>query len=84
MYMIDTVVLSELRKRLRDSRLSAWVERQRATDLFISVITIGEIERGIARQHAIDPRFRRGACGLARPRIGSLRRPDTAVRSADC
>jgi predicted nucleic acid-binding protein len=57
MYLIDTVVLSELRKRQRDSRLSAWVERQRATDLFVSVITIGEIERGIARQHTTDPDF---------------------------
>jgi len=25
MYLIDTVVLSELRKRQRDSRLAAWV-----------------------------------------------------------
>jgi predicted nucleic acid-binding protein len=57
MYLIDTVVLSALRKRQRDSRLSAWVERQRATDLFVSVITIGEIERGIARQRATDPDF---------------------------
>ena len=57
MYLIDTVVLSELRKRQRDARLAAWVERQRATDLFLSVITIGEIERGIAQQRARDPDF---------------------------
>lgn len=57
MYLIDAVVLSELRKRRRDSRLAAWVERQRATDLFVSVITIGEIERGVARQRATDPDF---------------------------
>ncbi|HJT33155.1 MAG TPA: type II toxin-antitoxin system VapC family toxin [Pirellulales bacterium] len=57
MYLIDTVVLSELRKRQRDTRLATWIERQRATDLFVSVITIGEIERGIARQCATDPDF---------------------------
>jgi toxin FitB len=57
MYLIDTVVLSELRKRQRDSRLTAWVEQQRTTELFVSVITIGEIERGIARQRATDPDF---------------------------
>jgi toxin FitB len=34
-----------------------WFERQRATDLFLSVISIGEIERGIARQRTIDPGF---------------------------
>ncbi len=37
--------------------LVAWFERQRTTDLFLSVISIGEIERGIARQRAIDPAF---------------------------
>jgi predicted nucleic acid-binding protein len=57
MYLIDTVVLSELRKPQRDVRLAAWIERQRTTDLFVSVITIGEIERGIARQHATNPEF---------------------------
>jgi predicted nucleic acid-binding protein len=57
MHLIDTVVLSELRKPQRDAGLASWVERQRTTDLFVSVITIGEIERGIARQRASDPDF---------------------------
>ena len=57
MYLIDTVVLSELRKPQRDARLAAWVARERTTDLFVSVVTIGEIERGIARQRATDPDF---------------------------
>ena len=57
MYLIDTVVLSELRKPQRDARLTAWVARQRTTDLFVSVITTGEIERGISRQRATDPDF---------------------------
>jgi predicted nucleic acid-binding protein len=38
MYLIDTVVLSELRKPQRDAGLSSWVERQRTSDLFVSVI----------------------------------------------
>jgi len=37
MYLIDTVVLSGLRKLQRDARLSAWVEWQRTPDLFVSV-----------------------------------------------
>ena len=57
MYLIDTVVLSELRKPQRDAGLASWVKRQRTTDLFVSVITIGEIERGIARQRERDPDF---------------------------
>lgn len=57
MFLIDTVTLSELRRRKRDPDLVAWFERQRTTDLFLSVVTIGEIERGIARQRATDPGF---------------------------
>jgi len=57
MFLVDTVILSELRRRQRNPLLVAWFERQRTTDLFISVISIGEIERGIERQRAIDPGF---------------------------
>jgi toxin FitB len=57
MFLIDTVTLSELRRRERDPTVVAWFERQRTTDLFLSVISIGEIERGIARQRAVDPGF---------------------------
>jgi toxin FitB len=57
MFLIDTVALSELRKPQRDPMVVKWFEQQRATDLFLSVISIGEIERGIARQRAADPSF---------------------------
>jgi toxin FitB len=55
MFLIDTVTLSELRRRRRDPMVVAWFERQRTSDLFLSVISIGEIERGIARQRETDP-----------------------------
>jgi predicted nucleic acid-binding protein len=57
MFLIDTVTLSELRRRERDAMVVAWFERQRTTDLFLSVISIGEIECGIARQRTTDPGF---------------------------
>jgi toxin FitB len=57
MFLIDTVILSELRKRERDPIVVKWFERQRASDLFLSVISVGEIERGIARQRTTDPGF---------------------------
>jgi predicted nucleic acid-binding protein len=63
MYLVDTVVLSELRKPQRDAGLASWVERQRTADLFVSVITIGEIERGIARQRATDADFSAALAG---------------------
>ena len=57
MYLLDTVTLSALRRNRRDPALVDWIERQRPSDLFISVVSIGEIERGIARQISINPRF---------------------------
>ena len=56
-YLIDTVVISELRKRDRNPRVVAWVRAQRPADLFLSVVTIGELERGIVRQRAKAPDF---------------------------
>ncbi len=57
MFLIDTVVLSELRRLKRNPTVVTWFERQRTADLFVSVISIGEIERGIARQRPTDPAF---------------------------
>ena len=56
-YLIDTVVLSELRKRQRHPGLVQWLRDKRAETLFLSVVTIGEIERGILRQRPKDPAF---------------------------
>ncbi len=57
MYLIDTVVLSELRKPKRDVRLASWIKKQRTGDLYLSVVTVGEIERGIVLQRTRDPGF---------------------------
>ncbi|MFM9111296.1 MAG: hypothetical protein ACKOPN_12065 [Prochlorococcaceae cyanobacterium] len=57
MYLIDTVVLSELRRRQRDAGVVAWMDRQQQEDCYLSVVSLGEIERGIARKRASDPRF---------------------------
>ena len=72
MYLIDTVVVSELRKPKRDTRLTSWVDRQRTSDLFISVVTVGEMERGIVRQGARDADFATALASLARPRAEFL------------
>jgi toxin FitB len=57
MFLIDTVTLSETRRRQRNPAVVAWLEAQRTTDLFVSVISIGEIERGITRQRLVDSEF---------------------------
>jgi predicted nucleic acid-binding protein len=57
MFLIDTDVLSALSKRRRNPHVEAWLARQRANNLFLSVVTIGEIERGIALQQRRNPGF---------------------------
>ena len=58
MFLIDTDVLSALRRRERHPAIVRWVEGQRTTDLHISVVTVGEIERGITQQRH-NPAFAR-------------------------
>jgi predicted nucleic acid-binding protein len=57
MYLLDRVVLSELRKRNRDVGVLTWIRSVAPSDLFISVVTIGEIELGIEKQREIDAHF---------------------------
>lgn len=59
MFLLDTVVLSELRKPApqRDQNLVKWIREVPSSDLFISVVTIGEIERGLERQRQHNPTF---------------------------
>jgi hypothetical protein len=48
-YLLDTNVVSEVRKRTPDPRVAAWIGRADADDLFLSVLVLGEIRNGIAR-----------------------------------
>jgi toxin FitB len=57
MYLLDTVVFSELRKRERHAGVVQWLSGKAVDALFLSVITIGEIERGILRQQGRNPIF---------------------------
>jgi toxin FitB len=49
MYLLDTNVLSETRKRQPDSGLIEWIAATPPDRLYVSVLTMGEIEQGIAR-----------------------------------
>ena len=60
MFLLDTDVLSALRRRERNPEIARWVGTQRTTDLYLSVVTVGEIERSIMRQQRRDPGFVRG------------------------
>ncbi len=53
-YLLDTNVLSELRKREPDPRVLAWYAEVASAEIFVSVLTIGEIRLGIERLRAKD------------------------------
>ena len=55
MFLLDTNVLSALRRRERNPEAVRWVAAQRTTDLYVSVVTVGEIERGIMQQERRNP-----------------------------
>ncbi|MDK3075429.1 type II toxin-antitoxin system VapC family toxin [Sedimentitalea sp. JM2-8] len=57
MYILDTNVISAARRPERHDRLAIWLHAQREDELFLSVITIGEISRGIRQQEKINPGF---------------------------
>jgi toxin FitB len=48
-YLLDTNVLSETRKRQPASGVASWVSATPPDRMHVSVLTLGEIEQGIAR-----------------------------------
>ena len=55
MILLDTNVLSAIRKPGRHPQVRAWIRAQREQDLFLSAITVGELERGLELQRRSDP-----------------------------
>jgi toxin FitB len=55
-YLLDTNVISELRKGERaDSKVLAWFADLADEEVFLSVLTIGEVRRGIESVRRRDP-----------------------------
>ncbi len=55
MYLLDTNVVSELRKPRPSIEVVAWLEATHETDLHLSAVTIGEIQAGIELTRDQDP-----------------------------
>ena len=48
-FLLDTSVISELVRKTPRLQVLEWIGAQDETSLYLSVVTIGEIEKGIAR-----------------------------------
>lgn len=55
-YLVDTNIISELRKGGRaDTRVLHWYESVVDSDLYLSVLVLGEIRQGLERARSRDP-----------------------------
>jgi predicted nucleic acid-binding protein len=57
-WLLDTCAVSEYIKQVPAPEVIAWLDDQDETSLFISVITLGAIEKGILRLRTTDRRRR--------------------------
>lgn len=49
-FLLDTCFVSELTKRRSDEGVIAWLEEQDEAELFLSTVTVGELEKGLVAQ----------------------------------
>jgi len=56
-YLIDTNVLSELRRKVPDAKVVHWFSQRPAGTLYLSVLTLGEIRKGIEAMPAPPSRL---------------------------
>ena len=54
-YLLDTNVVSELRRKAPDANVVAWFRRNDPATLHISVLTLGEIVKGVESLSRRDP-----------------------------
>ena len=55
MYLLDTKVVSELRRPRPHGAVVAWLQSVDDASLFLSAVTLGEIQAGIERTREQDP-----------------------------
>jgi predicted nucleic acid-binding protein len=66
-YLLDTCVISELRKPHCDHGVATWMSGIQPDEAYLSVLTLGEIRRGIELHR---PKDARAAGGLERWLVG--------------
>ena len=54
--LLDTCVISEMIKLKPATQVADWFEKQKSDSLFISVLTLGELQKGIAKLEHSDRR----------------------------
>jgi len=48
-YLLDTCIVSELIKKVPNKNVIAWLQNQDESNLYLSILTFGEIQKGIEK-----------------------------------
>jgi toxin FitB len=56
MYLLDTNVISELRRQRPNPAVVAWLSGTTAEELFIAAVTFGELQAGVEMTRRQDPK----------------------------
>jgi hypothetical protein len=62
-YLLDTNVLSETRRKKADPGVMAFLQATDSSALYLSVLTLGELRKGIAIKRRTDPTAARALAG---------------------
>ncbi|MGI5289320.1 type II toxin-antitoxin system VapC family toxin [Nonomuraea polychroma] len=54
-YILDTNIVSEMTKRVRDDNVQAWLDTITGPSLYLSVMVFGEIRKGVELLRRRDP-----------------------------
>jgi toxin FitB len=54
-FLLDTNIVSEAQRPAGDAHVKAWVASAASEDLYLSVLVLGEIRRGVERLRPRDP-----------------------------
>jgi predicted nucleic acid-binding protein len=54
-YLLDTNVISEVRRSSPNPGVKSWFKQASSEDLFLSVLVVGEIRQGVERVRTRDP-----------------------------
>ena len=57
MFLLNTDVASLLRRQDRHPQAARWLSAQRSSEVYLSVVTLAEVERRIAQQRRRNPPF---------------------------
>lgn len=56
-YLLDTNILSETRRKHPDAQVISFLSTTDSSVLYISVLTLGELRKGVTQKKRIDPNY---------------------------